>query len=115
MNANELNNQNRKLYGQILAQAMSDSKFHAALLQNPAQALKDAGYTVDPSLSVKVLESNNDQFYVVIPPNPGPGVLSDEHLAAVAGGSSAGTGGSASTAGCPVSSAGSAGTAGTAG
>ena len=115
MNANDLNNQNRKLYGQILAQAMTDQKFRADLLSNPAQALKDAGYKIDPAANVKVLESSNSQFYVVIPPNPAPGALTEEHLAAVAGGSSAGTAGSLGCAGCPVSSAGSAGTGGTAG
>ena len=117
MNANDLNNQNRKLYGQILAQAMSDEKFRSALLENPTQALKAAGYKVDPSLNVKVLESTDSEFYVLIPPHPNAGnSLSDEHLAAIAGGgSSASSAGSAGTAACPVSSASSAGSAGSEG
>jgi Nitrile hydratase, alpha chain len=117
MTIDEINNQNRKQYGQILAQAMSDEKFRAALLQNPSQALKDAGYQIDPSLNVKVLESTDSDFYVLIPPNPSAGQpLSDEHLAAVAGGgSSASSAGSAGTAACPVSSASSAGSAGSEG
>ena len=117
MKLEETNNQSRKLYGQILAQAMSDDKFRAALLSNPSQALKDAGYQLDSSLNVKVLESTDTDFYVLIPPNPSAGQpLSDEHLAAVAGGgSSASSAGSAGTAGCPVSSASSAGSAGSEG
>ncbi len=103
-----------KAMGKLIAQAWQDPSFVAKLNADPHSVLSTFGLDVPASAKLDVIESQPNDFYIVLPPQPAEG-LTEEHLAAIAGGSSAGTGGSASTAGCPVSSAGSAGTAGTAG
>jgi len=105
---------NRKVYAQIMALAMTDADFRAALKANPASVLAKVGLGLDASTKIRIVENSSDKLHIVIPPRP-TGELDDDHLQNVAGGASASTSGSASTAGCPVSTAGTVGSSGCAG
>ncbi len=84
-------------------------------------ALSDLELALPPGIEVRVAVNTADTFHVVMPPDPNI-ELSDEALAAVAGGKSAGSAGSVGTAGTmgcssspsSVSTAGTGGTAGSA-
>ncbi len=86
-----------------------------------ADFLSELGIALPPGIEARVVANTAETFHVVLPPDPNV-VLSDESLAMVAGGKSAGSAGSvgsASSFGCSsspssVSTAGSAATAGSA-
>ncbi len=72
-------------YGKIIAKAWRDPAFKAALIANPAAALKAEGIDVPDGMTVTVVENTDKQFHLVLPPVP-TDELSDEALDAVAGG-----------------------------
>ena len=72
-------------FGKIIAKAWRDPAFKAALIANPAAALKAEGIDVPAGITVTVLENTDKQFHLVLPHQP-TGELSDEALEAVAGG-----------------------------
>jgi len=76
------------IYAKIIAKAWRDPAFKAALIANPATALKAEGIDVPAGKAVTVLENTDKQFHLVLPPKP-TDELSDEALDAVAGGYSA--------------------------
>lgn len=92
--ANE--DQGRVLSG-VIARAMSDDAFRAALVADPTAVLKAEGVEVPEGLSVNVLQSSATQTFIVL---PDPNVASDELLSAAAGGSTVGTGGTAGSFAC---------------
>ena len=73
----------------IIARAWRDPAFKAALITNPAAALKAEGIDVPAGMAVTVLENTDKQFHLVLPPKP-TGELSDKDLDGVAGGFSGG-------------------------
>ena len=104
-----------KAMGKLIAQAWQDPSFVQKLKANPHAVLESFGLDIPTTAKLDVIVSQPNDFYIVLPPQLEQ-ALSDEHLAAVAGGgSSASSAGSAGTAGCPVSSASSAGSAGSEG
>lgn len=103
-----------KKMGKIMAKALSEPDFHNKLKSDPKGALKDHGVEIPADARVTVHESDDKNIHLVLPSKP-EGAVSDEHLAAVAGGSTNSSAGTAGSAACPVSSASSAGTAGSAG
>jgi hypothetical protein len=72
-------------FGKIIAKAWRDPAFKAALITNPAAALKAEGMDVPVGMTVTVLENTDKQFHLVLPPAPTE-ELSDEALDGVAGG-----------------------------
>jgi Nitrile hydratase, alpha chain len=104
-----------KAMGKLIAQAWQDPSFVAQLKADPHGVLAGFGIDVPTTVKLNVVESQPSDFYIVLPVQPKEGI-SEEHLAAIAGGgSTTGSAGTAGTAACPVSTAGSAGTAGTTG
>jgi hypothetical protein len=79
------NTENDTVFGKIIAKAWRDPAFKAALIANPAAALKAEGLDVPDGMVVSVVENTDKQFHLVLPPVPSD-ELSDEALDAVAGG-----------------------------
>jgi hypothetical protein len=77
--------ENDTVFGKIIAEAWRDPAFKAALIANPAAALKAEGIDVPAGMAVTVLENTDKQFHLILPPVPSD-ALSDEALDAVAGG-----------------------------
>ena len=75
----------QKKYGQIVAQAWSDESFKQKLVSDPAGTLAAAGMPVKPGVNVRVVENTDKIVYVVLPPKPPAGQLSDEQLNHVSG------------------------------
>ena len=73
---------------QIVARAVSDPAFRQQLLANPKRTLEQTlGVTFPPSLEVVVLEETASRICLVVPRlAPASEELTDEALAAVAGG-----------------------------
>lgn len=74
------------LHQRLVARCWADDTFKQQLLADPAAALADAGMPLPDGVTLRVVESTPDQFWLVIPPKPTD--LSDEQLDAVAGGGS---------------------------
>jgi hypothetical protein len=75
---------NAAAYGKIIAKAWRDPAFKAKLLADPHAALKDAGISVPPGVTVKVVENTGTHVHIVLPPKPTR--LSDEELDKVSAG-----------------------------
>jgi len=98
----ELLRERSRIAEDLITRAWTDDAFKALLLADPAKAVEAAyGLKLPQSVTVKVLEETENTRYVVIPCRPSTcGELSDEDLAATAGGvsaSDASIGGSGST------------------
>ena len=78
-----------KKVGQITAKAWSDADFKRRLLSDPAAVLKDYGLAVPPDVKIKVVEDTDTLMHLALPPKPTGKELSEEDLAAVAGGAMA--------------------------
>jgi hypothetical protein len=76
----------KKQFGQIIAKTWSDESFKQRLLANPAATLKAEGFEMPAGVEVRVLENSEKAFYLVLPPKPATGELSDEDLENVAAG-----------------------------
>ena len=76
---------NETLFGKIIAKAWRDPAFKAALIANPAAALKAEGIDMPAGMAVTVLENTEKHFNLVLPLVPS-GELSDEALDGVSGG-----------------------------
>jgi hypothetical protein len=70
-------------YGKVIAKAWSDGDFKKRLLANPAEVLKSEGLKVPPGVQVKVVESTDELFHIILPPKPRE-ELSEEDLKAIA-------------------------------
>ena len=76
----------RAAYGKVIAQAWSDHEFKVKLLDNPREALADAGIDVPADVDVIVTEQKPGEMHLVLPPKPAEGEIGDELLQTVAGG-----------------------------
>ena len=72
-------------FAKIIAKAWRDPAFKAALIANPAAALKAEGIDVPAGMAVTVLENTDKHFHLVLPSVPSD-ALFDKELDAVAGG-----------------------------
>ncbi|GAA2529196.1 NHLP leader peptide family RiPP precursor [Pilimelia columellifera] len=80
---------NSALVERVVEKARSDASFRSQLIANPKAAIEsELGITIPTDLNVKVVEEQQNEFYVVLPPKEQSGQLSDEQLAGVAGGDS---------------------------
>ena len=75
-----------KKVGQITAKAWTDADFKKRLLSDPVAVLKQYGLDVPPDVKIKVLEDTDTLYHFTLPPKPADKELSEEDLAAVAGG-----------------------------
>ena len=88
-----------KQYGQVVAKAWADDEFKQQLLADPAAILQAEGIPVPAGVEVRAVENTDKVVYLTLPPKPSED-LSDEQLDQISGGmSTAGSMGSASTAG----------------
>ncbi len=74
---------------QLIAKALTDPRFKAELLQNPAAAIETVtGVKVAAGVTVKIVEDSASVVHLVIPNGlpPEHGQLSDGELGKVAGG-----------------------------
>jgi hypothetical protein len=77
---------------EVLRRAGADAAFKRQLLADPKAALKAAyGIEISPEIDVQVLEETPSRFYIVLPVPSAE--LSDQDLAAVAGGANIASGG----------------------
>ena len=86
-----------RVFVAVIARAMSDEAFRLALVADAAAVLTAEGVEVPEVMSVNVLQSSATQAFIVL---PDPNTANDELLAASAGGSTVGTGGTAGTFAC---------------
>ncbi len=104
--------QSARAAADLYARAMTDAEFKARLMADAASVLRAEGLDVPEGMEIKVVENSSSTVYVVL---PDPESVTDELLASVSGGSTAGSAGSLGTAGTFLGTLGSFGTAGTAG
>ena len=76
-----------KLYGQVVARAWQDEAFKGRLLADAEGALAEMGIEVPVGHEVRAVEDTERVRHLVIPPGPGE-ELSEEQLDQVAGGNS---------------------------
>ena len=101
-----------RLFMSVVARAVNDEAFRAALLAESNAVLRAEGVDVPVGVEVTVVQASPTQMFLVL---PDPSAVSEELLAASAGGSTVGSGGTVGCAGtfiACVSTLGSAGTAG---
>ena len=84
--AGPMTQQQQHQWAQVVAKAWSDEAFRTRLLAQPAAVLKEAGLDVPEGCQLKVVENTERLVHLILPPKPSTGELSDEQLAAVAGG-----------------------------
>lgn len=71
----------------IITKAQADESYKKQVLSDIDTVLQDLGVTLPQGISLNILANNADMQYIVIPYTPpASGELSDEQLAAVAGG-----------------------------
>jgi hypothetical protein len=71
---------------QLLSRAERDPEFRKQLTEDPSSAIEEElGVEVPESIQVRVLEEGPNEAVLALPRYLGPGQLSDEQLAAVAG------------------------------
>lgn len=73
----------------IITKAQADDAFKGKVLSNINEVLQDLGVTLPEGITLKIVANSDSEQYVVIPyVPPVSGELSDDQLAAVAGGKS---------------------------
>jgi hypothetical protein len=75
----------QKLSHRVLERAQADEAFRTALLADPRTAIQDA-FEVGLTFDVRVIEETPNEVVLVLPATERADELSDEELAAVAGG-----------------------------
>lgn len=85
MSENQPNEEQRKKYAEVIAKAWSDESFKQKLIQNPKEALKEMGIDIPANMPIKVCDSSDGTFYLVLPKKP-EGNLSEEELKRYTGG-----------------------------
>lgn len=75
------------IVAEVRAKALVDRAFKKQLLADPAGVLRAAGLTIDPSVTIRVLESTAKERYLVLPyVDVEKGRISEDQLANVSGG-----------------------------
>jgi hypothetical protein len=75
-----------KKVGQITAKAWADDAFKKRLLSDPTNVLKECGLAIPPGITIKMTEDTETLVHFSLPSRPNEAELSEEDLAAVAGG-----------------------------
>ncbi|MFZ9690611.1 MAG: NHLP leader peptide family RiPP precursor [Phycisphaerales bacterium] len=70
----------------MLAPLLQDPAFKAKLIADPKAAFAERGIKVPERLTIKVLENTPTVFHLVLPSTTASSDLTDEELAAAAGG-----------------------------
>ncbi len=73
-----------KVYSRIVAKAWEDETFKQRLLADPKATLQAEGLSFPEGAEVHAVETNDQLFYIPIPPKPTG--LSTEELSGMAGG-----------------------------
>lgn len=81
----EVQEWNKKV-GQITAKAWNDAAFKQRLLSDPNAVMKEYGLEVPAGVKIKIVEDTDTVSHLSLPPKPTGKELSEEDLAAVAGG-----------------------------
>ncbi len=84
----------------LIADAWADPELKKRLISDPATVLKERGLKPPAGVTLKVVESTESVQYLVLPPKPAGGELSEEQLESVAGGYCCGGGGGYCCGGC---------------
>ena len=79
----------RRTWGQVIAQAWSDSSYKERLLADPAAVTAERGLTPPTGKQIRIVEDTADTVHVVPPARPSE--LTDEQLDQAAGGVAAPT------------------------
>ena len=80
---------NSGLVERVIERASRDDNFRSQLMANPRAAVEsELGISIPSDLTVRVVEEQPNEFYIVLPPKESSGQLSDAQLAGVAGGDS---------------------------
>ena len=78
-------------WGRVVARAWTDEAFKRRLLAEPKAVLQEQGIAVPAGVEVRVVENTARLAYLVLPPKPAEGELSEAQLAEAAGGGDAAT------------------------
>lgn len=71
----------------VIAKAWQDANFKKQLMANPKGVLeKEFGIKFPANLQIEVREESASKLYLVLPPKPSSGELSEDQLEGVAGG-----------------------------
>ncbi|GGH12568.1 NHLP leader peptide family RiPP precursor [Paenibacillus segetis] len=74
------------LQSQVIQRAWQDPSFKAKLLTNPKAAIQEAlGVILPDHITIKAVEENSDEFYLVLPPNPSGVIKADVEPKAIWG------------------------------
>jgi phosphoserine aminotransferase len=68
----------RAIMAEVVSKAIQDAAFRKKLIANPKKVLADAGATLDPKLTIKVVESTPSVCYVVLPAKEYMAALKDQ-------------------------------------
>jgi hypothetical protein len=75
-----------KIFSQLIAKAWTDVTFKKRLLSEPATVLEEHGLEVPAGVTIRVVEDTDTLIHLSLPPQPSDKELTEEDLAAVAGG-----------------------------
>jgi len=71
----------------VIDRAQKDADFRKLLTSNPREAVKsEVGVDLPSDLDIQVIEETANKIYLVLPPDPPRGQLSDDQLESVSGG-----------------------------
>lgn len=76
----------KKIYGKIVAKAWADEEFKARLLSDTMVVLKENGVDTPDGVEIKIIEDTDKVIHYKLPPSPVERELTDEDLKNVAGG-----------------------------
>ena len=79
----------QEILAQLIARCWRDDSFKKRFMTDPKGVLAENGMEVEAGANIKVVEDTESLTHIVLPPAPPKGELSDDELAAVAGGSNA--------------------------
>ncbi|MBJ7449783.1 MAG: NHLP leader peptide family RiPP precursor [Parachlamydiales bacterium] len=57
----------RQLHAKLIAKAWKDPVFKELLLKNPHEAFKQCGYDIPVQLDIRIIEEDQEHFYLVLP------------------------------------------------
>ncbi|MBA9085470.1 peroxiredoxin [Fontibacillus solani] len=67
------------LHNQVIQKAWQDPDFKAKLLADPKAAIQEAlGIVIPEHISLKAVEENSNEFYLVLPPQPSKTVIASD-------------------------------------
>jgi hypothetical protein len=82
----QMQSEQTRRYGQIVAEAWADPAFRQRLLTDPATVLRERGIEAPDGVQVRIVEDTEQIMHLVLPPMPAEAALSDRQLAQITGG-----------------------------